>query len=253
MFQYLTIFFSVASRRQRLVLSAAFLLISAACPLPAQSLRAAEKPAPADSSGESEESRRTEVLHSEAWRKMTAALDEWFSVQSIYDQKQVGAIKKRLAQRWETMSVDELKDFQEDLDAKLQMVLSPEGRSILEWVKASLAAASPAYRKTMDLHYPDVMTLTAAQLRVQLDLIEQKRSDARSQTTALEQARQARIAALQAEQRRQDEDRERALDRAAASAASAGYRSGYFPGSSVRQYPDVLNRPFFFGYGFGFW
>ncbi len=180
-------------------------------------------------------------------------LDEWLSVQSIYDQDQAAATKQQLKRRWEQMSVDELKDFQQDLDAKLQMALSPEGRSILDWVQANLQAAAPAYRKTLDLQTPDLLKLTAAQLRAQLDALEQRRSATRSQTTAFEHARQARISALQAEQRREEEERERALDRAAASLGAPGSRSQYFPGSKVRTYPDVLNRGFFYGYGFGFW
>lgn len=256
MFQQLMIFTraaGVAADRWRRVLSAAVML-STMAGLPAvRPARADEPPASGRSSDASQQKSREAWLKSDAWRKTMLGLNEWFSVQSIYDQDQAAEVKQQLQQRWEQMSVDELEDFQQDLDAKLQMVLSPDGRRILGWVKANLEAASPAYRKTLDLQTPDVLKLTAAQLRDQLDALEQRRSATRSETTAIEHARQARISALQAEQRRQEQERERALDRAAASLGAPGYRGQYFPGSKVRTYPDVLNRGYFFGYGFGFW
>ncbi|HWB10938.1 MAG TPA: hypothetical protein VG826_17050 [Pirellulales bacterium] len=190
------------------------------------------------------------ILSSESWQKTMTGLDEWFSVQPIYDRKEVDALKQDLSGRVEKMSPDDLEAFQQDLDAKLEMVLGPEGRDILGWVAASWAAASPAYRKKMDVQYPDIMKLTAAQLREQLDLLERRRSSARTQTERLEQSRQSRIAALQADQRQQFQERERALDRGA---SGGGYRTPYHPGG-VRQYPDVVSRPAYgWGWGFGFW
>jgi hypothetical protein len=188
------------------------------------------------------------LLAGESWQKTMNGLNEWFSVQPIYEPKEVEAIKEDLSGRVKMMSPNELLAFQQDLDAKLEMVLGPDGRDILGWVAASWAAASPAYRKKMDVQYPDVTKLTAAQLREQLDLLEQKRSSAKNQTARIEQSRQARIAALQADQRQQFQERERALDRGA-----SGSRTPYHPGG-VRQYPDVVARPAYgFGWGFGFW
>lgn len=227
------------------------LLAAVAC-LSQAPLATADGPSP-QGAADSEKSRREELLNSEAWRKSMGGLDEWLSAQTIYDRNQVDEIEKQLTRRLEKMSPDELAAYQQDLEAKLQMVLSPEGRDILGWVEANVAAAAPAYRKKLDLRYPDLTQLTAAQLREQLDQLERKRSAARSQTAALEQSRLARIAALQADQRQQYEERERSLDRGASSLGPAGYRSHYHP-AGMRKYPDVVSRPAYgFGYGFGFW
>jgi hypothetical protein len=51
---------------------------------------------------------------------------------------------------------------------------------------------------------------------------------------------------LQAEQRQEFQERERALDRGAASASSPYHPSG------MRQYPNVVSTPQY-GWGFGFW
>ena len=190
-----------------------------------------------------------DIRASESWQKTMNGLDEWFSVQPIYDREEVDAVKTNLARRVEEMSPEEREAFQQSLDAKLEMVLGPEGRDILGWVAASWAAASPAYRKKLDVHYPDLMKLTAAQLREQLDLLERKREAARAQTIKLDQLRQARIAALQADHQQQFEGRERVLDRGA---LGGGYRTPYHP-QGVRQYPDVVSRPAYgFAWGFGF-
>ena len=231
------------------------LLVATTLLLPGQLLFANDTPSPDGVANGSETTRREELLSSESWRKPMNGLDEWLSVQTINNRKQVDQIEKQLADRVQKMSADELEAFQQDFDAKLQMVLSPDGRDILGWVAANLAAAAPAYRKKLGLEEPDLLKLTAAQLREQLDLLQRKRSAAQSQTAALEQSRQARIAALQAEQRQQYDERERALARGASNFGPAGYRSHYHP-NGMRKYPDVVSRPaygFGFGYGFGFW
>lgn len=229
-------------------------LLVFACVLAWQFALANEGASPSREAKPSDKTRRDELLDSESWRKTMGGLDEWFSVQTIYDRNQVRQIERQLARRAEEMSADELEAFQQDLDAKLRLVLGPEGRDILGWVRANLAAAAPAYRKKLDLHYPDVVKLTAAQLRNELDRLKGRRSAAQNQTAALEQSRQARIAALQTQQQQQNNDRERTLDRGAASFGPGGYHSPYHPGGAVRQYPDVVARPAYgFGYGFGFW
>lgn len=251
----------ISARSVRRLLPLAFAWLLAGPPL-----RAADSPSPSGDAqqsnksraddGRPDKSRRDAILNSEAWRTTLGGLDEWFSAQTIYDREQVGEIEQQLTSRLRRMSADELEAFQQDLDAKLGMALGPEGRDILGWVSANLAAAAPAYRQKMDLQYPDLLKLTAAQFREQLDRLARKRSAARSQTAVLEQSRQARIASLLAEQRKQDQDRERALSRDAANLGPGGYRSHYHPGGSVRKYPEVVSRPaygFGFGYGFGFW
>jgi hypothetical protein len=229
------------------------LALAAAGPGTWQLTAAADPPPKQNERSQADKARREVILKSESWRTTMAELDQWYSAQPIYDPKQVDEIKKQTSRRVEAMSADELEEFRQDVESKLAILQSPDGRDILGWVAANQAAASPAYRKKMDIQYPDVARLNAAQLREQLELLAQKRSSAQSQTAALERARQSRISALQAEQRQQNEERERALDRSAASLGKGGYPSAYHP-SGIRQYPDVVSRPMYgFGWGFGFW
>lgn len=218
-----------------------------------QSAAAAGPPAKQKERTRSDTARREVLLKSESWRKTMADLDQWYSAQPIYDAKQIDDIKQKTQQRVQSMSADELEEYRHDVEARLAILESPDARDILNWVAANQAAASPAYRKKMEIQYPDVARLNAAQLREQLDLLAQKRAAAQNQTAALERARESRIAALQAEQRQQYDERERALDRGAASLGKGGYPSAYHP-SGTRKYPEVVSRPMYgWGWGFGFW
>lgn len=237
---------NLSSRHQSISCLAAALLVAAVTSIAWRWTMAADPPAKVRDRGQAEKARRELILKSELWRSTFAGLDQWLSMQTMYDQGQIEEIKKRVSGRVEKMSADELEDFRQNLDAKLQMLLSPEGRDILGWVAANLARAAPAYRKKMGIEYPDVANLTAAQLREQLDLLIQKRSDARASAAAYESNRQARIAGLQAEQKQAFQERQQALNRGA-----GGIASPYNPGPQ-RKYPDVVSRPQY-GWGFGFW
>src|SRR5579863_7371142 len=115
-------------------------------------------------SGDTRPPQIRDIRASESWQKTMNGLDEWFSVQPIYDRTEIVAVKSDLSRRVEEMSPNEREAFQQSLDAKLEMVLGLAGRDILGWVAASWAAASPAYRKKLDVHYPDLTKMTAAQL-----------------------------------------------------------------------------------------
>lgn len=233
----------------------AFLLLAGAAFLQPLLLRLkADEPARKSEQNRSEESGRRAILYSDAWNRTMEGLDEWFSAQPIYDQKQIAQVREQFAARANKMSPDELEAFHRDLDAKLAMALGPEGRDILNWVEANLAAAAPAYRQQLGLDYPDLLKLTAAQFRERLDLLERKRSSAQNQSAAFEQARQARIASLQAEQRQQYDERQRSLDRAAVSHDSSAYNSPYHPGGARKYHSEYIRTPFYgWGWGFGFW
>lgn len=229
-------------------------MVRSACLAAAVSAGAAaigDEPSPEGKAESAAERGDNGTFDSPAWQNTKAGLDEWFSLQTKYDAKAIEEAKKRLGQRLKKMSPDEREAFHRELDLKLTLVLGPDGRDLMAWTAANFAAAAPAYRKKLDLQTPDILSLSPIQVREQLDDLQRKRSAARSQSAALDQARQARIAALQAEQHQQYEERERSLNRGAAAYGSGGYRSPYHP-SGMRKYPDVVSYPAY-GWGFGFW
>jgi hypothetical protein len=231
----------VSSRYKRIPRVAVVVVAAAASLIAWRLALAADPPAKERDRGQSEKTRRELIFKSQLWRNTFAGLDQWLSIQTMYDKDQIADIKKQVSILVEKMSADDLEDFRQQLDAKLEMVLSPEGRDILGWVAANLARAAPAYRKKMGIEYPDVAKLTAAQLREQLDLLIQKRSGAQESSAAFERARQARIAGLQAQQQQAFQERERALDRPPPTVSSP-----YNPGPTRQYRPE-------YGWGLGFW
>jgi len=230
-----------SSRSKQIPRVAAVVVVAFASLIAWRSALAADPPAKERDRSQSERARRELIFKSEPWRNTFAGLDQWLSIQTMYDKDQIADIKKQVSARVENMSADDLEDFRQQLDAKLQMVLSPEGRDILGWVAANLARAAPAYRKKLGIEYPDVAKLTVAQLREQLDLLIQKRSGAQQSSAAFERARQARIAGLQAQQQQDFQERQRALDRTPSSVSSP-----YNPGPARQYRPE-------YGWRFGFW
>lgn len=188
---------------------------------------------------------RNEILNSDAWRQTMQALDEWLSVQKIYDPKRAAQFREQIEKRASQMPADELSDFMAELQAKLKILLGAEARDARQWLNETLETASDKYAKKIRAELPDVANMTPEQIQESLDAFERRRAQTRESRSAYERAEQARIKAVEADLKQQRESSEKALDRAAADA-----RQGYFsPQRQVRQYgsQQVNFYPFFWG------
>jgi hypothetical protein len=202
----------------------------------------AAEPGDAASSGAAE---HNEILNSESWRQTLLALDEWLSVQKIYEPKQAAQMRDQIVKRASQMSAEELSDFMAELQAKLKILLGAEARDARQWLNETLATASDKYAKKVRAELPDVAKMTPEQIQEELDKFERRRAQTRESRSAFERAEQARIKAVEADLKQQRQESEKALDRAAADA-----RQGYYsPTRQVRQYgsQQVNFYPFFWG------
>lgn len=197
-------------------------------------------------SASDEASQRNEILNSAAWQQTMQALDEWISVQRIYEPKRAAQFRDHIERQASQMSPAELSDFMAVLNAKLKILLGAEARDARQWLDETLATASDKYAKQIRSKLPDVAKMTPDQIQEELDEFERRRAETRESRAAYEQGQQARIKAVAADLKQQREESEKALDRAAASA-----RQGYYsPPRQVRQYQTTTNfgfYPFFFG------
>lgn len=194
---------------------------------------------------------RGELLRSPSWRESLHGMDEWLSAQTIYSREEVAQLKADQQERLAGMTTEELEDFHRDLDAKLSIVSSPEWQETMEWVSNTLSAAAPSYARRLDLRYPDVAHMTAAQLQRALTKLERRRWSEHQESLAFERLRETQLAMHQRQLRAQEESRERAYDRAAMSNRFSMYHP---PHQAMRQ---RTRRPFYppyapFGFGFGF-
>jgi hypothetical protein len=198
---------------------------------------------------------RAAILISPAWRETMHALDEWLSAQPIYSAEAVARYRAELQRRLASMSADELEEFARDLGEKLSLVSSTEWEETIGWIEETVSVATPAYARTLNLKYPDVLGLTSAQLQGQLKALERRHDAARREAQAFERLRGERFALRQQALREQAAARERALDRAAMSTRFASYQPAHTATQRTRRpfYPPLSPYAFAFGLGFGFW
>lgn len=160
--------------------------------------------------------RKAEIMSGPRWRRAIFELGEWLSSQQIYTPQEVNRIKADFNRRVAGMSSYELEYLLDDLDAKFKVMETPEARDAKAWLGQYLAVMSDQRRSEALRDVPDVVTMSASQLRQEINRIEQKRVSLQQRQQAFDQTRDMRV------QLAEDNRRQTA---AAAAAAMAQTRS----------------------------
>ena len=142
---------------------------------------------------------REQILQSAEWRQTMRDLDEWSSVQKIYDKDQLAQLQQELKKTIAEMPAEQLSDLLGDLQRKVMVLNSNEARHARKWLDQTLAVATPAYAAKIRAELPDVARLTAAQLQEQLDRWEDQQAARRRSAAEFAELREQ-----QAEQVRED-------------------------------------------------
>jgi hypothetical protein len=169
--------------------------------------------------------RKAEIMNSPRWRRAIFELGEWLSAQVIYTPTQVRNIKADFNRKVEKMSSHELEYLLDDLDAKFQIIDTPEARDARSWVGQYLSAMSDRKRAETLRDVPNIVTMSAAQLQQELQKIEQKRSSLQQQQAAFDQGRQALVERAQAARQQTAAASAAAMSRTGGASFSP-YRSG---------------------------
>jgi hypothetical protein len=167
--------------------------------------------------------RKAEIMGSERWRRAIFELGEWLSAQPIYTPAQVRTIKANFNHKVARMSSHELEYLLDDLDAKFEIIDSPEARDARAWVGQYLSVMSDQKRAEALKDVPDVVGMTAGQLQQEIEKIEQKRASLQRQQEAFDAGRQQMVQQAQLA-RQQTAQASRAAMQAAASYSP--YRAG---------------------------
>jgi hypothetical protein len=158
--------------------------------LPAFGQTTDTKPAPTNTpAADAQEAARRKVLDSDRWRRTQREFDEWLSVQTIYSPDEVAAIKANFSQQIARMSPRELEDFLKNMESRLKVLMSPEAEDARQWLAQFMAVAVDPERQ-LGRSRPDVLNMTAAQIRQELAWLQQTR-DARQQSQAVFDRRRA--------------------------------------------------------------
>jgi len=196
-------------------------------PEPSTAQTAREEPAAGapGADAQDEMSAKTEILQSSRWRRAIFELGEWLSTQKIYSPREVQRIKVDFNDKVMRMSSQELEYLLDDLETKFKVMDTPEAREARAWVGQYLSAMSDRRRADVLKDVPNVVDMSAGQLAVELQKIEQKRASLRDRQTRFEEGRGELAAAAEANRQATAKASAAAVAKLNSSPAYSPYRS----------------------------
>lgn len=167
------------------------------------------------------------VLQSPEWLAMQSEFQSWLAIQQIYDNEEMTAIVNDLNQRALSMSESERKVLLADMQGRLKVLMSPQASEARQWVSQFRATAANADERLRGKR-PDVMNMTADEIRDELGNFDRdRRRDAQAQA-AFERTRSLQATKAQDFHNRQRDLQQQMTD-SRTRAASAQVRSPYAP------------------------
>ena len=142
-------------------------------------------------------SRKAEILNSPALRRALFELGHWLDSQQIYTGSQVASIKSDFNARVARMTSFELQYLLDDLEAKFQVMDTPEARDARAWVGQYLSNASDSKRSELLKDVPDVTRMSAGELADEIKKIEAKKRHLIQQQVGFNQSRRDIVASQQ--------------------------------------------------------
>ncbi|MFZ4638585.1 MAG: hypothetical protein ACOYMC_14340 [Pirellulales bacterium] len=182
--------------------------------------------------------KKAAIMNSPRWRRAIFELGEWLSAQAIYTPTQVRNIKADFNRKVANMSPHDLEYLLDDLDAKFEILDTPEARDARSWVAQYLSVMSDQKRAESLKDVPNVVTMTAGQLQQEIQKIEQKRSSLQQQQAAFDEGRQQLVQQAQAARQQTAAASAAAMSRTGGVSYSP-YRSGGGGGGGKPPFSDV--------------
>jgi hypothetical protein len=136
---------------------------------------------------------RGELLNNRRWRRLERDFDEWMSVQVIYTPEEIAALKARLQDHIKDMSAEELEDFMDDAEVRMDLLLSDDVLEARSW----LSFMNPQARRDKvgsNGEIPDVFGMSVSQLRMELNQFQQQRAQQSAAHATFNQSRQLQTA-----------------------------------------------------------
>ncbi len=178
---------------------------------------------------------REKILNSAPWKKAMEDLQQWSSVQQIYDKDQLAAKKQELDKKIAAMSAPELSSFLTELQQKLVILHSDEARNARKWLDETMAVAAPAYAKKLRSQFPDIVEITPEQMQSQLDAYQSRIQETQEASVESAKLRETQVKQIR-EQRVRDENARLASEIASESAP----RSNYNFSTRIRNYDSSM-------------
>lgn len=132
---------------------------------------------------------KQEILDSECWRRAMFELNAWFRSQTIYTPEEVARLRSEFAERVDTMSIEELREVISDMDAKFQILDSPQVRDVRAWFGHYISILSDRRREEILKDIPNFAKMTPGELTQEIMRFQRKKSSQAS----FDRTRQARV------------------------------------------------------------
>ncbi len=154
------------------------------------------QPAPSSSEAAAEEKLPTkqEILNSPQWRRAMFEFNEWLTAQPIYTPEQVKQIKDGFNHRVAAMDAKELVYMLADMEAKFQVMDTPQAKEARAWMAQYLSVMSDKKRAEVLKNVPNIATMTAAQLNAEIQKIIAKRQTMDSEQEAFQRGQAQQVA-----------------------------------------------------------
>ena len=166
-------------------------------------------------------------------------INEWLGAQRAYDAKQVAKIKADFSARVAKMPADEMQFVLDDLNEKFKILDTKDAEDARAWLAHYLSILSDKKRTEVLNRIPNVVSMTAPQLRQLIAQIDEKRA-AMSQQQA--QVQQLRSGATNPWSQPYNAAQQ-AYVRDHAAGQSAGYSSPYRAPSNELPFANVKTGP----------
>ena len=185
---------------------------------------------------------RDQILESPAWAQATEGFNEWLSVQQIYDKKEIPQLRARMNELIGKLSASQLEIYLQDMQQKLALINSPAASKAQANILYNMNVASDAYAAKLRAQLPNLVTMTADQVKQSLFSLQQQENDTRADEAAFQQENAQEVAIIQAQ------NRQTAKANAAADAAGLGNYGGgpYVPRNPMPTYnpaPIITGLP----------
>ncbi|MFO0897735.1 MAG: hypothetical protein U0836_09970 [Pirellulales bacterium] len=167
----------------------ALALLLAPCAL---ALEAQEPAAPA-SKVDAAELERQELLEGRRWRRVRREFHDWLAIQQIYDADEVAQIKEEIDEVAADMTAPELLDFMDDLEDRLDVLMSPEAAEARRWLNQFLAVQAKYTDEELRARRPDLVNMTAGEIRREIEQLQRRRGGVQQSQAAFDRARTGQI------------------------------------------------------------
>jgi hypothetical protein len=187
-----------------------------------------QEPAEARETAESAAQReRDEILAGRRWQSVRREFHDWLAVQEIYDADEVEQIKEDLDFHAHDMTAPELSQMIDDLEDRLDVLLSPEAAEARQWLGKFLSVQAKYSDDELRAKRPNVVNMSGAEIRREIEQLQRRRAGVQQSQSAFDRTRAAEIQTRRAATTTPPRPRPQRPERAAP--GESPFRSRYAP------------------------